>query len=168
MVSLVPNPPPDYLVDDSTYDPAKQYCGPAKLGWLMAIIPKLDFNQDCHWHDVEYEIGGDGADKLMADLLLWAGIVRRSKGMTSARRVLHCYVGLIFFLAVTYGGLIPGSFGRTCRECFRWNQPRNMWRYYAMATATGALCCSGSLGAIYTALKPYWPTILKGIVGVIS
>ncbi len=53
------------------YDPRIDYCGPGK-SFLTKLIPNkligVSLNSCCYFHDMAYEIGGDGQDRMLADL----------------------------------------------------------------------------------------------------
>lgn len=89
------------------YDPDQDYCGPGK-SWLTRMISSTpwgaDINPCCYMHDVAYEVGGTGKDRLAADEQFRDCILNRFSQQRWTPRFIGRMVAERYFLAVRVFG----------------------------------------------------------------
>lgn len=81
-------------------------CGPG-TGLLGKLIPELYFNADCRQHDYYYARGGDLFNKIEADTMFFAHMVKsvNTRFTHWIDKVVPFLASLVYFVAVSTFGL---------------------------------------------------------------
>jgi hypothetical protein len=92
-------------------------CGGMRTYWL---IPDFIFCESCNQHDFYYERGGDIFDKMEADLMFVAHMLKQINNHHSQwyKKILHTLLAGVYFIAVSVLGLFGWEWGeyRTLEE----------------------------------------------------